>query len=75
MRAHLGKQIKDFLCVASSFLLTLEEADLKAFADESIDTPVEESVEPEELLKDPVDDDEDYYYDKDESEAPSVLSE
>ena len=63
MRAHLEKQTKDFLHAASSFLPTLEEADLKAFADESIDAPAEESVEPEELLEDPID--EDYYYEED----------
>ena len=66
MRACLAKQIKDFLHAASSFLPSLEEADLKAFADESIDTPVEESVELEELLKDPIDED---YYEDDESEV------
>ena len=38
MRVHLWKQIKDFLNAASSFLPTLEEADLKGFEDESIDT-------------------------------------
>ena len=32
-------------------------------------------MEPEELLEDPVNDDEDYYYEEDESEAPSVLPE
>ena len=51
----------------------VEEADLKAFADESIDTPVEESVEPEEFLEDPID--EDYCEGDDESEVPSILSE
>ena len=55
MRVCLGKQIKDFLNAASSFLPTLEEADLKVFEDESIDTLKEESVETEYPLKDPVD--------------------
>ena len=55
MRVRLGKQIKDFLNAASSFLPTLEEADLKVFEDESIDTLKEESVETEYPLKDPVD--------------------
>ena len=71
MRACLAKQVKDFLHAASSFLPTLEEADLKAFADKSIDTPVEESVEHEELLEDPID--EDYYEEEEESEATSIL--
>jgi hypothetical protein len=74
MRARLGKQIKDFLHRASSFLPTLEEADLRAFEDESIDTPAEESVEPEETLDGPLDEDFDSE-DEDESEAPSVLPE
>ncbi len=74
MRARLGKQVKDFLKAASFFLPTLEETDLKAFEDETIDTPVEETVEPEE----PVDGslDEDFYYeDEDESESPCLLPE
>jgi hypothetical protein len=74
MRARLGKQIKDFLHGASSFLPALEEGDLKAFEDESIDTPVEESVEPEEPLDDSLDDGFNYEG-EDESEAPSVLPE
>jgi len=78
MRARLGKQIKDFLRTASSFLPTLEEADLMPFEDESIDTPVEESVEPENPLNDPLDgddEDDDDDEEEDECEAPSVLPE
>jgi hypothetical protein len=71
MRARLGKKVKDFLEAANSFLPTLEEADLKAFEDEAIDTPVEESVEPEESVDDSLDEDF-YYQDEEESEAPSV---
>jgi hypothetical protein len=75
-RARLGKQIKDFLRTASSFLPTLEESDLKVFDDYSIDTPDEESVEPEEALSDPLDEGFDYEdEDEDESEAPSILPE
>ena len=71
MRARLGKQVKDFLQAANSFLPTLEEADLKAFEDETIDTPVEESVEPEESVDESLDEDFNYE-DEEESEAPSV---
>ena len=74
MRARLGKQIKDFLNAASSFLPTLEEADLKGFEDESIDTPKEESVETDDPLEDPADED-DRFDEEDESESPSVLPE
>jgi hypothetical protein len=71
MRARLAKQVKDFLQGASSFLPTVDEADLKSFEDETIDTPDGESVEPE----DPVEaglDDGSSYEDEDDSEAPSV---
>ena len=71
MRASLGKKVKDFLHVANSYLPTLEEADLKPFEDETIDTPVEESVEPEESIDDSLDEDFNYE-DEEESEAPSV---
>ena len=39
--AYLGKQDKDFLDRASSFLPTIEETDLKPLDDELIDTPLE----------------------------------
>lgn len=74
MRARLGKQVKDFLKGANSFLPPLEEADVQAFEDETIDTPVEESVEPEEPFDGPLEEDFNYV-DEDESEAPSVLPE
>jgi len=74
MRARLGKQVKDFLKAASFFLPTLEETDLKAFEDESIDTPVEETVEPEEPVDGSLDEDFDYE-DEDESESPCLLPE
>jgi hypothetical protein len=74
MRARLGKQVKDFLKAASFFLPTLEETDLKSFEDETIDTPVEETVEPEEPVDVSLDDDFDYE-DEDESESPSLLPE
>jgi hypothetical protein len=74
MRARLAKQIKDFLYMAGSFLPILEEADLKVFEDESIDTPIGESVEPEDPVVEPLEDDLSYE-DEDESESPSLLPE
>jgi hypothetical protein len=74
MRARLGKQVKDFFHTASSFLPSFEESDLKAFEDETIDTPVDESVEPEEPVEGSLDE-EFNYEEEDESEAPSVLPE
>jgi hypothetical protein len=79
-RARLAKQIKDFLDRASSHLPTLEETDLKMLEDESIDTPPEESVEPEDVeLEDAVggvlDEDDDLYEEDDEASSPSVLPE
>jgi hypothetical protein len=76
MRARLSKQVKDFLQSATSFLPSLEESDLKAFEDEKIDTPVEESVEPEETVEGSLDGDFNFEdEDEDEEEAPSVLPE
>jgi hypothetical protein len=72
--ARLAKKIKDFLHVANSHLPPLEDADLRPFEDEVIDTPSEESVEPEVLLDGTLD--EDIGADEeDESEAPSALAE
>jgi hypothetical protein len=73
-RAHLAKQIKGFLHIANSFLPPLEEGDLSLFEDEVIDTPSDESVEPEVLLDVALDDDLSCD-EEDESEAPSVLPE
>jgi hypothetical protein len=74
MRARLGKQVKDFLKAASFFLPTLEETDLKAFEDETIDTPVDETVEPEEPVDGSLDEDFDCE-EEDESESPCLLPE
>jgi hypothetical protein len=74
MRAHLWKQVKDFLNSATIFLPTLEEVDLKPFEEEVIDTPAEEAVEPE----DPVDIslEEDFNCEEDDENGdPSVLPE
>ena len=67
--------MKDFLQGASSFLPTVDEADLKTFEDETINTPFEESVEPAEPMDGSPLDDDFNYEDEDESEAPSVLPE
>ena len=74
MQAHLGKQVKDFLHAATTFLPTLEEVDLKPYEEEVIDTPDEEEVEPE-LLADGSLDEYFDYEEEDEAEAPSVLLE
>jgi hypothetical protein len=78
-RARLGKQVRDFLERASSFLPAVEETDLKLLEDESIDTPPDESVEPEEVSDESLEEDlldEDVLDDQeDETEAPSVLPE
>jgi hypothetical protein len=74
MRARLGKKVRDFLQGSNSFLPPLEEVDLRPLKDEEIDTPVEESVEPEVLLDNSIDEDlQDY--EEEETEAPSVLPE
>lgn len=73
LRARLGKQVKDFLQVANSYLPLLEEVDLRTMEDDIIDTPSDEFVEPElllEALEEELDQDGD-----DESEAQSVLPE
>jgi len=75
MRARLGKQVKDFLHTANTFLPVLEEVDLKPLDDEVIDTPAEESVEPEDLVDSILDDDVYYEEEEDETEAPSILPE
>src|SRR6266446_2360774 len=71
MRARLAKKVKDFLQASNSYLPTLEEADLRDFEDETIDSPVKESVEPEESVDESLDEDFNYE-DEEESEAPSV---
>ena len=71
--AYLGKQVKDFLDRASSFLPTIKETDLKPLDDELIDTPLEESVEPQEAME--VAPEEDLFYEEDETQALSILPE
>jgi hypothetical protein len=74
LRARLGKQIKDFLHASNSFLPTLEEVDLKPLDEETMETPDEEYVEPEEPTDCSLD--EDFCCDEeDEAEALSVLPE
>ena len=67
-RARLAKKVKDFLHLSNSFLPPLEEVDLMLLEDEVIDTPPEESVEPEEVLDGALDEDISYE-DEDESES------
>ena len=52
---------------------TIEETDLKPLDNESIDTPLKESVEPEEAIE--VTLKEDLFYEEDETQAPSALPE
>ena len=71
LRARIGKQVKDFLHAASSYLPPLDETDLKAFEDEVIDTPSEESVEPEEAIDGPLY--EDFDYEEEEEYEPPLV--
>lgn len=73
-RARLAKRIKDFIHVSNSYLPPLEEVDLRPYEDEVIDTPSDESVEPE-VLFDGAPDEDLIGDEEDESEAPSVLPE
>ena len=66
MQSRLGKQVKDFLHAANMFLPTLEEVDLKPIEDELIDTPADESVEPEDLVDGSLD--EDFYYEEEDND-------
>ena len=74
MRARLGKRIKDFIHAANSYLPLLDEADLKAFEEETIDTPPEESVEPEELVEGSLDEDLDYEDEDEDEEEDDTLA-
>jgi hypothetical protein len=68
------KTSENFLHAADMFLATLEEVDLKPTEDELIDTPAQESVEPEDLVDCALD--EDFYYEEeDDDEAISDLPE
>jgi hypothetical protein len=73
MRARLVTQIKDFLEASSSFLPSLDDVDLRPVddKDELINTPAEEFVEPEDL----VEEGEDFNEEDDEGEALSTLPE
>lgn len=74
MRASLGKQVKDYLKRSSTFLSAIEETEFKPLDSDSIDTPPEESVEPEDFPDFGLDGDI-LYEEEDESEEPSVLPE
>ena len=73
-RARLAKRIKDFLQASSFFLPCLDEVDLKQFDDELINTPVDEFVEPEDLVDGSLEED-GFNEEEDESEGQSVLPE
>jgi hypothetical protein len=75
MRTRLGKKVRDFLQGSNLFLPPLEEVDLRPLMDEAIDTPTEESVEPEVLLDNSIDEEDLQYDEEEETEAPSVLAE
>lgn len=74
MRSRLGKQVKDFLHAANIFMPTVEQVELRPFEDELIDTPAEESVEPEDLLDGFLDEDL-YCEEEDDDQAFSDLPE
>jgi hypothetical protein len=67
--------VKDFLQAANMFLPTLEEVDLNPIEDELIDTPIEEFVDPEELVDGSLDEEDLYYEEEDDDEAISDLPE
>src|ERR1700721_2285188 len=74
MRARLGKQIKDFFQSSSAFLPSLEELDFKPVHYESITTPAEEFVEPDDLGDGLLEED-DVNEEDDEAEALSTVPE
>ena len=74
-RAHLGKQVKDFLEASALFLPTLEEVDLMPVKEEMVNTPAEEAVEPVDLDVDQGLDEDNDFEEQDEAEIPSVLLE
>jgi hypothetical protein len=74
IRARLGKQIKDFCRASESFLLNLEEVDLKPLEDDLINTPMEEFVEPEDFVDSSLDN-EFLNEEEDEAEPLSVVPE
>lgn len=74
LRTRLGKQIRDFIRSSSSFLPSLEEVDLKAVHYESINTPEEEFVEPEELADGFLEED-NISQEDEETEALSIVPE
>ena len=74
-RAHLGKQVKDFLEASALFLPTLEEVDLMPVKEEMVNTPAEEVVEPVDLDVDQGLDEDNDFEEQDEAEIPSVLLE
>jgi hypothetical protein len=74
MQAQLGKQIKDFVQASTAFLPNIEELDLKPPQHESINTPEEEFVEPEDVMDGLLEDD-DVNEEDDKDEALSMIPE
>ena len=74
MRSSLRKQLKDFFQAVTIFPPTLEEVNFMPFEEELIDTPAEESVEPEDLLGGSLEEDSEEE-EEEEDEAPSKLLE
>jgi hypothetical protein len=74
MRSRLGKQVKDFLHGANIFLPNLQEGDLKPIDEGLLDTPTEETEEPDDL-GDSLLDEELYGEEEDDDEASSDLPE
>jgi hypothetical protein len=75
MRSRLRKKIKDFLNESNVFLPNLEDFDLKPFEEELIDTPEDDSVEPEDALEEYMEEDFPYEEEDEDEDAPSVLLE
>jgi hypothetical protein len=72
MRSRLAKEVKTFVQSSSSFLPTLRDEDLEAFQIELIDTPADESVQPQDPDDFSLDDN--FYYDveaEDDYKSPS----
>lgn len=72
---RLAKQVKDFLHAANSHLPSLEDTDLNSFEEDMINTPDEESVEPEEPVEGLLEEDFNYEEDQDEDGDLTVLPE
>jgi Kyakuja-Dileera-Zisupton transposase len=74
LRARLAKRVKDFLQLSVAFLPDLEDENLESAEEEdSIDTPGDEYVEPEDPVEEDLD--EDFVQEDEDVEGHSVLPE